>query len=90
MPTADEAVLLYEQDGGTLTPFGDFGVDPLGELDDEGKRQERVRIFAQRFSSLEPLFHRLVNGDSSLFKEATCPYAGFWRGCSSELRVELS
>ena len=70
VPTADEAVQLYEQDGGTLTLFGDFGVDPLGELDDEGKRQERVRLFAQRFPSFELLFHRLVNGNSSLFKEA--------------------
>ena len=78
VPTAEEAVSLYEQSGGTLTLFGDFGIDPV----EDHQQEQRLQMFQQRFPSYEPLFHRLVNGDNSLFTDAVL--------CFKEVTFSLS
>lgn len=64
--SSEEAVKLFEEDGGHLTYFRDFGVDPLSG---DEKVTMREATFHARYPTFEPFFHRLVNGDDSLFKE---------------------
>ena len=49
-PSPDEAVRLFEEDGGHLTHFSDFGEDPL--RDDPSRVQTREAAFYERYPSL--------------------------------------
>lgn len=66
LPTADEAVQMYQTDGGRLSDPVLFGSDPLS-----GERVDmRDQAFQRRYTSFSRIFHTLVNGDSVLFKQA--------------------
>lgn len=65
IPTPEDAVRQYEEAGGRLTHFSEFGADPLAN--DAGLLHEREVIFQQRYPSFDPLFHKLVNGNDTVF-----------------------
>lgn len=68
LPTAAEAVSLYQQNGGHLTDPYQFGCDPLnGDLSKVRLRQE---AFSEKYPSFNEIFSKLVNGDSTCFQ--TC------------------
>lgn len=68
IPTSDQAVQLYEQNGGRLTEPVQFGRDPL-ECD-AMKKTIREQAFQEKYPSLDLMFHQLVNGDTTLFQQA--------------------
>ena len=68
IPTSDQAVQLYEQNGGRLTEPVQFGRDPL-ECD-AIKKTIREQAFQEKYPSLDLMFHQLVNGDTTLFQQA--------------------
>lgn len=68
LPTQEEAVTMYERDGGNISQPEVFGFDPLlGQLD---KQKARLYHFNSKFPNLDVIFHTLVNGDNHLFEEA--------------------
>ena len=68
VPTKEQAVVMYENEGGKITEPEMFGVDPLhGNLQ---LQQERFNAFTAVYNSFNTIFHTLVNGDSGLFKES--------------------
>lgn len=72
VPTSVEAVTAYENQGGTLTPFPSFGIDPLAE----NAKLKATR--EQRYSNetnVETLFGDIVNGNSTSFEQAIQRYA---------------
>ena len=80
LPDPQQAVQMYRDSGGSLTDPASYGDDPLAENDN--KKQIRERCFGERFS-LETVFHKLVNGDSSPFREAILFYIDVTRRLSS-------
>ncbi len=67
LPSVHEAVQLYREAGGGITNEHTFGIDPLsGNLEMQKIRQDSV---LQHYD-FNPMFHQLVNGNDSLFKEA--------------------
>ena len=68
LPTQEEAITMYESDGGNISQPEVFGFDPLlGQID---KQKARLYNFNSKFSNLEVIFYTLVNGDNHLFEEA--------------------
>ena len=67
VPTPEEAVSLFEREGGSLTIFSSFGVDPLASRPDLFQR--RHAEFISRFSDFNHIFHSLVNGNDALFRD---------------------
>ncbi|KAF3980819.1 MAG: hypothetical protein HFP76_00115 [Methylococcales symbiont of Iophon sp. n. MRB-2018] len=67
LPETLAAVQLYHLSGGSLSPPGIFGVDPLA-LDSE-KDKIRHEALVKTFP-LEHVFSSAVNGDEKPFKEA--------------------
>ena len=66
LPPTDRAIQLYESNGGRLTDPTPFGTDPL-----QGDRREmREQAFNRRYPSIDSIFHRLVNRDNLLLKQA--------------------
>ena len=72
LPSTDQAVQLYRGNGGRLTDPAPFGSDPLASNHD--RQHIRDQAFRERFPSFDFVFHRLVNGDSSLFRQALLFY----------------
>jgi len=68
LPSAEEAVKLYEDAGGHLTHFSLFGEDPF--VENISLQRERLRVFQQKYPAFNPIFHKLENGDDNLFCEA--------------------
>ncbi|KXJ27882.1 hypothetical protein AC249_AIPGENE2896 [Exaiptasia diaphana] len=67
LPTTEEAVQMYEEQGGALTYWPEFGEDPLTT---EELQQERENNFHKSFHNFDVIFHRLAIGESSLFQNA--------------------
>ena len=68
IPTPEDAVRQYEEAGGRLTLFSEFGADPLAN--NAALIHQREVIFHQTYSTFDPLFHKLVNGDDTVL---LCP-----------------
>ena len=67
LPLVGDAFQHYTSLGGTLTEPHPFGQDPL-----EGKthlQQIRHDVFTEKYNSFNPIFHAIVNGYDSLFRE---------------------
>ena len=67
LPYVDDAFQCYTSLGGSLTEPHPFGCDPL-----EGNthlQQIRHDVFFEKYNTFDPFFHRIVNGDDSLFRE---------------------
>ena len=83
VPTPDEAVADFHQTGGRLHMISEFGKDPL-----DGRRdlqQCRYDAFAERFPSLEPIYHQVVNNDSTLFKQSLLYFISITERLSSTI-----
>ena len=68
LPTAAQALQMYEQRGGSLTQWAKFGNDPL-----EGKvdlTSQRLHQFHQQFPSFVSIFHSVVNNNQTPFRNA--------------------
>lgn len=68
LPTAAQALQMYEQRGGSLTQWAKFGNDPLeGNVD---LTSQRLRQFHQQFPSFVSIFHSVVNNNQTPFRNA--------------------
>ena len=67
VPEADEAGRLYEENGGRLTVFSNFGQDPLEQRED--LKSIRMERFKEQWPSFETIFHSLVNGNKANFRD---------------------
>ena len=65
IPSPEEAVNKYEEAGGHITHFSGFGLDPLAN--DYSLFYCREIEFHQRYPEFDPFFHKLVNGDDTVF-----------------------
>ena len=68
VPSPEDAVQWYEQAGGRLTHFSDFGCDPLAGNSHLLHQQEDQSH--QIYPHFDPFFHTLVNTDDSAFCDA--------------------
>lgn len=68
VPSLDEAVSDFHHTGGRLHLISEFGRDPLGGRRD--LQQLRLEAFTERVPSFEPIYHQVVNNDSTLFKQS--------------------
>ena len=68
VPSADEALRLFTQDGGDLTLWSLFGTDPLAHI--PHLRYQRQEFFNNSYPDFGIIFNRLVNGDTSIFQHA--------------------
>ena len=81
LPDPDLAVEMYRNHGGTLTDPAPYGNDPLPA--DSDKQRICADAFDKRYPSMNTIFHHLVNGNSSLFKEALLFYIDVTRRLSA-------
>lgn len=67
LPSKEQAVALYESEGGNITLPELFGVDPIYE----NPRLKKLRFdsFVAAYPNFSAIFHGIVNGESNLFKE---------------------
>ena len=68
LPTVEQAVELFEQDGGHLTIWPEFGFDPLASSEHLAKR--RFDSFHQSFPNMATIFHHVINDDALAYKNA--------------------
>lgn len=68
LPTPNQAVQAYRSNQGNLTDPEPFGSDPLSA--DDQKKQIRYDAFVQKYPDIPSIFHQVVNGNTSLFREA--------------------
>ena len=66
IPSQADAVRQYEEAGGRITHFSGFGKDPL--VNNTTLIQQREAEFHQRYPNFHSFFHKLVNGDDSVFR----------------------
>ena len=65
-PTTTEAVKLFEENGGQLTAWPEFGIDPLSC--EESLSSARSQHFHSHNSDFIDMFHGVVNGNPALFQ----------------------
>ena len=65
-----DAVKLYEERGGQLTFWPEFGIDPLSESEIMASRH--LSEFNANFPNLNNLFYEVVNNDFTNFRNAIC------------------
>ncbi len=68
LPSTSQATQLFETNGGNLTYSSSFGNDPLANSAE--KLQIRDCAFIEKYPSFEHIFHNLVNGNDSVFRNA--------------------
>lgn len=66
--STEDAIAVYEDNGGRLTRPTSFGVDPLANHTD--LKGQRLEEFHRQFPTFEHLFSQLVNNDPAPFAEA--------------------
>ena len=71
-PSLEQAVQMYRDNVGVLTDPTSFGLDPLA--DNSEKKQIRERAFNSSYPSYDSIFHHLVNGITTPFKNALLFY----------------
>lgn len=62
-----EVLKDYENTGGSITVFSPFGNDPLSGRPNLISRRDEV--FYEHYPTFDPIFHTVVNGDFTLFRE---------------------
>lgn len=67
IPNTSDAAHEYEELGGKLTKFSNYGEDILKDRQD--LIQERERLFAVRYPDFAIFFHSIVNGNNVLFRD---------------------
>ena len=68
LPTTEEAVKMYEERGGQLTYWTEFGNDPLSSSSRIHRKREKD--FLSYFPDWSVIFHGIVNGDPRMFHDA--------------------
>ncbi|KAL9965196.1 hypothetical protein ACROYT_G028964 [Oculina patagonica] len=68
LPTTSEAVELYEQQGGHLTVWPEFGKDPLSS--EVHLSSARLKQFQSHFPEFATMFHGVVNKNPTMFQNA--------------------
>lgn len=81
IPSVEQAVQMYRDNVGTLTDPAPFGIDPLE--DNFEKKCIREAAFSSKYSSYETIFHNLVNGEATPFKNALLYYTDITKRLSS-------
>ena len=66
LPSVSDAVHMYSQTGGRLQDPHQVGIDPLTTV----KHDIRQLAFFEKYPSFQTIFSRLVNGDSTMFRDA--------------------
>ena len=72
VPTRDEAVKYYEDRGGQLTFWPEFGTDPLSGQDIIASRHSNE--FNINFPNLNDIFYEVINNDLTNFRRAISLY----------------
>ena len=76
VPTSEAAVTAYKFQGGSLTVFPSFGVDPLGDVAAlQALREERFN----NVTDLQNVFGYIVNANCHSFENAILTYANITR-----------
>ena len=66
LPSGSLAKQQYEANGGTITPFGEFGRDPLKNRQDLVIRRDS--LFAERNPPFTTMFSDVVSGNGGHFR----------------------
>ena len=66
LPEADQALQMYENEGGNINRSSEFGQDPLKERAD--LKNIREENFFEQYSSFDDFFHTVVHYDFSMFR----------------------
>ena len=80
LPSTSDAIQLYHQSGGQLTDPYAVGQDPLEA--NALKLGIRHEAFYKKYPTFKIVFSSLVNGDSSIFKNALKFYISITRRLS--------
>ena len=72
IPTTEDAVDMYRQQGGVLTDPSEFGADPL--QNDIQKIEQREQEFRSNAISFEDIFTNVISGNNVLFRQAILLY----------------
>ena len=75
VPTSEAAVTAYESQGGNLTVFPCFGVDPLDNAALQALREQRFN----NVTDLQNVFGDIVNANFHSFENAILTYANITR-----------
>ena len=67
LPVGSLARREYEAQGGSITQFGEFGVDPLRNREDLVRRRDG--LFAEQSPSFSAMFSNVVSGNGNYFKD---------------------
>ena len=67
LPSGDDARLEYTGQGGSLTAFGEFGIDPLKDRPDLISR--RNTLLAAQARPYDSVFSNTASGDGQLLKQ---------------------
>lgn len=81
IPRPEQASQAYRNRVGILTDPAPFGSDPLEQ--DSVRKGLRMQVFHDRFPSFDAIFHELVNGNSSSFRDALLFFIDITRRMSS-------
>ena len=81
LPSVMDAVQEYQQAGGHLRDPHQVGMDPLSPA----KQKIRKQAFSERYTSFQAIFSALVNGDSTMFRNALRFYIDVTYRLSSSL-----
>ena len=80
-PTIEQAVHMYEHEGGNLSREAVFGNDPLAN--NQALTQHRHEIFTETYPSFQEIFEETLKGNSQplgdailLFRDLTRRFAG--------------
>ena len=57
----------YQAQGGSITQFGEFGIDPLRNREDLVRRRDG--LFAEQSPSFSAIFSNVVSGNGNFFKD---------------------
>ena len=72
IPTTEDAVDMYRQQGGVLTDLSEFGADPL--QNDIQKIDQREQEFCSNAMSFEDIFTNIISGTNVPFRQAILLY----------------
>ena len=67
LPVGSLARFQYEAQGGSISQFGEFGVDPLRNREDLVCRRDG--LFAEQSHSFSAMFSNVVSGNGNYFKD---------------------
>jgi hypothetical protein len=85
IPNIQQAVDSYEATGGRLLDAADFGTDPL--RDSEELKMRREQLFAAAISSIDSVFHCVVNGHLDVFKGAIVAFVDITVALARQCRL---